>query len=245
MVALLVSLSGALVIGLVAWVPPLVGRDSGVSATPPGLLEVAPDAAGVVTLGKGRAVRLDETGLTITHEGALLLKTVRGGSPLSAVTGRVEGEGSDRREYVDSALSNLVVQRLSITPGTARWSGELVGDDRRVPARLTVRLDGADILIDVAVDGADGVVVHTAQEVGTLGRRPVLPSRNLRRKAWWVPLDAPARSGAFITSLKTDVAIGPSGAHRALDMRLIGHSDVHVWSEDARLIIPSRRLGPS
>lgn len=245
MVALLVSLSGALVVAMVAYVPPLIGRDSGVRATDPGLLRVDPDAVGTVTLGQGRAVRLDESGLVITHEGLLLLRTVRGGSPISAVLGSVDGEGSDRREDVDEAIGNFLVDRLSITPGTARWSGQLVRGDRRMPASLSVRLDGAEILLDVEVEGADGVVVHTAQEVGTLGRRPVLPSRNLRRKAWWVPRGAPSGSGAFVTSLRTDVAIGPGGTDRAVDLRLSGRTDVHVWSDEVRLVLPSRRLRPS
>lgn len=242
MVALLASLCGALLLGLVIWVPPAIGRDSGVAPVQPGLLTVAPKAAGVVTLGSGRAARLDSSGLLVTDGPDLLFQSVRGGSPISAVVGEVEGKGSDRREEIERHLSNFAVERLSITPGTARWSGALTDGERRLPATLSVRYDTRWIRVEVEVVGADGVIVHSAQELGTLGRAPVLPSRNLRKRAWWLGAQAPDDAGAYITIRQTDVAIGPRGTHRAVDLRRPGHTDIHVWSGAARLSVSSRQL---
>lgn len=242
MVALVGSLCAAIVLGLVIWLPPLLGRDSGVAPVQPGLLTVSPEASGVVTLGSGRAARLDAGGLLITNGPDLLFQSVRGGSPVTALRGDVEGEGSDRREEIEVSVSNLVVDRLSITPGAARWTGALVAEGRRLPTTITVRYDSRWIRLEVDVEGADGVIVHSAQEAGTIGRAPVLPSRNLRKKAWWVPRQAPDDTGAYITWRQTDVAVGPRGSHRGVDLRRQGHTDIHVWSPKARLSISSERL---
>lgn len=244
MVALLVSLAGALVLGLITYVPPLLGRDSGVAPTAPGLLQVAPDAVGVVTLGDGRAVRLDEGGMTLTHEADVLFQSVRGGSPVTALVGEVDGEGSERSESVDAALSNLEVTRLSISPGVARWTGELTEGERSMPVEIEVRYEEEVIALDVEVEGADGVIVHSIQDYRSIGRRPALPSTDLQRKAWWVAEDTSADTGAYISYRQTEVAVGPGDADRAVDLRLQGRTDIHVWDPAAQISVSSRRLVP-
>ncbi|MEN3122809.1 hypothetical protein [Janibacter sp. LM] len=241
MVALLLSLSGALLLALSIWVPPALGRDSGVRPVQPGLLVVAPEASGVVTLGEGRAVQLDGSGLRLTNRGSLLFRTVRGGSPVSALQGEVEGGGTERHEEISHALSNLEIDRLSIQPGEATWSGRLTGDDRELPATVTVRYVGSYLTLEVTAKGADAVVVHSAQELGTVGRQPGLPEQPLRKRAWWVG-DGPAPvRDAYRTELGTLVGIGPEGSHRGVDLRRMGHTDLHAWSPSATLSVTSYR----
>lgn len=245
MVALLVSLCGALVIGVRTYGPGLVGRDSGVQLTPPGLLQIAPDASGLITLGDGRAVSLDTGGLTISDDGDTLFRTVRGGSPVTAVRGDVSGEGSDRREDLDRAVSNLQIERLvTTTPGEVRWTGVLVDGDERLPTIITVRYEDDVIALDVHVEGAAGVVVHSAQESVSNGLDPWLPERDLKRRAWWVHDDAPADDGVYRHGLSTDVTVGPAQVDRAVDLREVGHTDIHVWAPTAELTVTSERQGP-
>ena len=59
MLALVVSLSGALVLGLTSWVPRVMARDIGIVDVEPGLLEVAQGARGVQSLGAGLSVSGD------------------------------------------------------------------------------------------------------------------------------------------------------------------------------------------
>lgn len=241
MVALLLSLCGALVLAAIIWVPPALGRDSGLRPVQPGLLVVAPEASGVVTLGQGRAAQLDDAGLRITNGGNVLFRTVRGGSPFSALRGEVDGRGNDRSEEITQDLSNLEIQRLSIKPGEVTWSGELVGGDARMPASVTVRLEGPRISLEARAEGADALVVHSAQESGTLGRAPGLPSRPLRKRAWWVGDGSVPVTDAYVTQLRTLIGIGPRGAHRGIDLRRMGHTDLHVWSSTAVVTMTSYR----
>lgn len=239
MVALLLSLSGALVLAAITWVPPALGRDSGLRPVQPGLLVVAPEARGVVTLGSGRAAQLDETGLRLTNGGGVLFKTVRGGSPLSALLGSVDGSASGRTESISSSLSNLEIDRLAIEPGEVTWSGRLTGDDRSLPATIGVRLEGARLTLTASVDGADAVVVHSAQELGTTGRAPGLPERLLRKRAWWVG-DGPAPvTDAYSTRLGVRMGLGPEGSDRGVDLRRMGHTDLHTWSSSAIVTMTS------
>ncbi|WP_157075611.1 hypothetical protein [Janibacter anophelis] len=241
MVSLLLSLSGALLLAAIIWVPPALGRDSGVRPIQPGLLVVAPEASGVVTLGSGRAAQLDGTGLRITNGGGLLFRTVRGGSPLSALFGEVEGSGSERSEEVSAAASNLEIDRLAIEPGEVTWSGRLTGDGQSVPASIVVRLEGARLVVTATAKGADAVVVHSHQELATRGRQPGLPDRLLRKRAWWVG-DGPAPVvDAYSTELGVTVGLGPRGRHRGVDLRRMGHTDLHAWAPSATLTMTSYR----
>lgn len=241
MVSLLLSLCGALVLAAIIWVPPALGRDSGIRPVQPGLLVVAPEATGVVTLGRGRAVQLDDTGLRITNDGGLLFRTVRGGSPLSALQGDVEGQGQDRSEQISATLSNLRIDRLSIDPGEVTWSGRLTGDDAEMPASITVRLDGVHIVVTARAKGADAVVVHSAQELGTVGREPAMPDSLLRKHARWVSEEPSSVIDAYSTGLGTTIGIGPVAAHRGVDLRRAGHTDLHAWSPSAMLTMSSYR----
>ncbi|MDN5716582.1 MAG: hypothetical protein L0G89_05030 [Janibacter sp.] len=241
MVSLLLSLAGALLLAGIIWVPPALGRDSGVRPIQPGLLVVAPEASGVVTLGAGRAAQLDGTGLRITNGGSLLFRTVRGGSPVSALVGEVDGSGTERSEQISQSLSNLEIERLAIESGEVTWSGHLTGDDRTMPASITVRLEGARLMVTVRAKGADAVVVHSAQELGTRGRAPGLPDRLLRKRAWWVG-DGPAPvADAYSTGLGVTMGLGPEGSHRGIDLRRMGHTDLHTWSSSATLTMTSYR----
>lgn len=238
--SLLLSLCGALVLAAIIWVPPALGRDSGVRPIQPGLLVVDPDARGVVTLGEGRAAQLDETGLRITNDGNLLFRTVRGGSPLSALQGSVDGRGNERSEDIERTLSNLEIDHLSIRPGSATWSGTIRDGEEELPASLAVRFEGSRITIEATAKGADAVVVHSHQELGTIGRSG-LPQRLLRKRAWWVA-DGPAPvTDAYETELGTSVGIGPRGRHRGVDLRRMGHTDLHAWSASATLSVTSYR----
>ena len=241
MVSLLLSLCGALVLAAITWLPPALGRDSGLRAVQPGLLVVTPEASGVVTLGRGRAAQLDASGLRITNGESLLFRTVRGGSPLSALIGQVGGRGDDRVEQPTDALSNLDVTKVSITPGEVVWSGHLTGGERQLPASITVRLDGGSVLVTGTAKGADALVVHSAQELGTVGLAPRLPERLLRKQAWWVAPRPDEVDATYGTGLGSTVAIGPPHAHAGVDLRRMGHTDVHVWSSSATLSVTSYR----
>ncbi len=241
MVALVVSLCGALALAAVTWVPPALGRDSGLRPVQPGLLVVAPEAAGVVTLGRGRAVQLDDSGLRVTHRGDRLLRTVRMGSPVSALLGRVEGRGEQRREEVTHTLADLEIDRLAIRPGEATWSGRLTGDDRELPITLTVRLEGLHVTLTAEATGADALVVHSHQELATRGLGSGLPERLLRQRAWWVGSGPGPVTEAYSTSLGTLVGVGPRGSARGVDLRRMGHTDLHVWSSSATVTVTSYR----
>ena len=241
MVSLLLSLSAALVLAAVIWVPPALGRDSGLRPVQPGLLVVAPEASGVVTLGQGRAAQLDGTGLRVTNGGRVLFRTVRGGSPVSALTGHVEGTGKERTEAIDATWSNLRVDRLSIRAGEVTWSGELTDDEGRLPVTMTVRLQASRISLTVEAKGADAVVVHSAQELGTVGRGPGLPDRLLRKRAWWVGESTVSVADAYATDLGTVIGLGPGSAHRGVDLRRTGHTDLHTWSPSATVTMTSYR----
>ena len=241
MVSLVVSLCGALLLAVVIWVPPALGRDSGLRPIQPGLLVVAPEAGGVVTLGKGRAVQLDDTGLRVTSRGNTLFRTVRGGSPVSALLGDVEGRGEGRSEQITRTLSDLEVDRLSIRDGEVTWSGRLTDDDRSLPVALTVRLEGVRITLTATAKGADAVVVHSHQELATRGRQPGLPERLLRKRAWWVDPGASPVADAYSTQLGTTIGVGPRGTARGVDLRRMGHTDLHVWSPSATVAMTSYR----
>ena len=241
MVSLLLSLTGALVLAAIIWVPPALGRDSGIRPVQPGLLVVAPEARGVVTLGDGRAVQLDETGLRVTNGSTLLFRTVRGGSPMSALLGEVEGSGGDRVEQISAVMSNLDIDRLSIKPGEVTWSGRLTSSEGSLPATIVVRLEGARLVVTAEAKGADAVVVHSAQELGTRGRAPGLPDRLLRKRAWWVGGGAPPVTDAYTTELGVIVGVGPQGSHRGVDLRRMGHTDLHAWSPRETVTMTSYR----
>jgi hypothetical protein len=92
----------------------------------------------------------------------------------------------------------------------------------------------------VSVPRASALVVHLDHEPATTGIPPALPFRNLRRHAYWLAPDTGRADPAFTTVLGTDVAVGPAGVARAVDLRAAGRNDVHVWSESVVLSVTAR-----
>lgn len=244
MLALVASLAGAALIAAISWVPPLIGKDSGVRAVTPGLLTVADGAAGVITLGDGRAVSLSSSGLQITDGTDILYRTVRSGSPVSALKGSVEGAGEDDpgdpRERVDEVLSNLTVDRVGVSPGVARYTGSVAAGGRSLPVVITVTYDGAWVRLYVDAQGADAVVLHGAEELGARGYPPALPDRRLSGRAWWVEPGIGRDTEVLTTDRRTDQALGPKGTVRAVDLRRRGHTDLHAWGPVLDLSVSSR-----
>lgn len=242
MLSLLASLTGAALIGVLTWVPPLIGRDSGVEPITPGLLTVEDGVGGVVTLGEGRAVSLGPSGMQITNGTDILYRTVRSGSPVSALRGEVDVDG--RREDVTRTFSDLTFTSVSITPGSARYLGVLEDGADRVRVELTVTFDGRWVRVDVQAPGADALVLHGAEELGATGYEPVLPDRFLGGRAWWIPEGIGRATPALTTDRRTDQAIGPKGVLRAVDLRRRGHTDIHVWGSRLDVSVSSRARPP-
>ncbi len=240
MVALVVSLLGALALGLTGWVPSLLGRDSGVQDVRPGLLTVEPDVKGVATVGSGRAASLYSSGLRLLDGDAILLQTVISGSLVSVVTGSVTGSGARRIEHVETVAPNLAVDDLALEPPAAVYSGAIGPEAPTRPVRVTVRYEGDVVRLVVTAPGADAIVVHLLDEPLTVGQEPQLPAVNLQRKAWWLRSGASGSDPAFSTFLRTSVAVGPAGVDRAVDLRQRGRTDIHVWSDHAVLTVTSR-----
>lgn len=242
MLALVASLAGAALIGAITWVPPLLGKDSGVRPITPGLLTVTEGAEGVITLGDGRAVSLSSAGLQITDGTDILYRTVRSGSPVSALKGGVDvGDGDrDPREQVDEVLSDLTVDRVGVSPGVARYTGSVSSGERSLPVVVTVTYDAPWVRVYVDVQGADAVVLHGAEELGALGYPPVLPERRLAGRAWWIDPGVDRDTRILTTDRRTDQTLGPRGVLRAVDLRRRGHTDLHSWGPVLDLNVSSR-----
>lgn len=240
MLALVLSLAALAALGLSSWVPAWLGRDSGMADVPPGLLEVAPQARGVAVLGGGVTASLYASGLRISHEDRILTETVLTGSLVSAVRGAVAVEDGQPRERVDRTFDHLRITDLRVLPGRATYTG-LVGDgEETLPVEIRLELAGPVVRLGVGVPRARGLVVHLDRKPATTGLPPVLPHRNLRRQAFWLPPDTGRSDPAFTTVLGTDTAIGPAGVPRGVDLRFEGRLDVHVWSDSAVLTISAR-----
>jgi hypothetical protein len=244
MVALVLSLSALGLLGLSSWVPVWLGRDSGMADVPPGMLVVEPQARGIATLGGGVTAALYESGLRISHDDDILSETVIRGSVVSAVFGSVSGEGRETREQVARTLDHVRITELRFLPGRATYLGDVSDGEQRLPLEVRIELAGPVVRVGVSVPGASALVVHLDHEPATTGLPPVLPLRNLRRETWWLPDDTGRSDPAFTTVLGTDVAIGPAGVVRGVDLRSDGRADVHVWS-DAAVLTVSARPDPS
>lgn len=230
MVALVVSASAALLLGLLGWVPPLLGRDVGIRDVSPGLFVSAPEIRGHVTLGEGLTVSVYESGIRIANQEDVMLDTVRSGSPFSAVAGYVEHSGRRREERISARYDNVRLETLELGKASATYRGVVFGPRGHYPLRVVVDRRGPVVRMFVTAEGADGVVLHLDDQYETEGYVPVLPEQQLRRKAWWFSRRAEANQPAFRTELGTSLAAGPYRASRAVDLRPSGRVDVHVWA---------------
>lgn len=236
----MLSLAALAALGLSSWVPSWFGHDSGMADVEPGMLHVDPQARGIATLGGGVTASLYESGLRLSHDDDILTETVLRGSFVSAVLGSVEGAGNGTSEHIDHEYDHLRITDLRFLPGRATYSGEVSDGSTSLPVEVRIELAGPVVRIGVSVPQASGVVVHLAHKPATTGLPPVLPFRNLRRNAFWLPADTGRSDPAFTTVLGTDVAIGPAGVARGVDQRSSGRLDLHVWSDSAVVTVSSR-----
>ena len=240
MVALLVSVTAAAALGLAGWLPVVLRTDLGVVEVAPGLLTVDPTARGIATLGRGYTVAAYQSGFRVSASSGTLVDTITRGSPVSAVIGEV-GERDDHPvERVEASLDHVQIDEVRIEPGRAAYLGEvygeLDGETRTMPLRLTFLLTTAGVHVTAHIQGADAVVVHLDALPATTGLPPALPDRNLRKKGWWVvPLSGEQR--AFTSARRAVIGIGPATGTRGLDLRPDGRLDVHVWSNRATLTL--------
>ncbi len=240
MVALVVSVSAAAALGLSGWLPVVLRTDIGIADVAPGLLIVDESARGIATLGRGYTVAAYQSGFRVSASSGTLVDTITRGSPVSAVIGEL-GERDDHPvEDVEATLDHVRIDEVRIEPGRAAYLGEVYGevdgDARTMPLRLTFLLTTAGVHVTAHVQGADAVVVHLDTMPATTGLPPALPDRNLRLKGWWVvPMAGEQR--ALTSARRAVVGIGPSVRPRGVDLRPDGRLDVHAWSNRATLTL--------
>lgn len=240
MVALVVSVAAAGALGLSGWLPVVLRTDIGIVEVDPGLLTVDESARGIATLGRGYTVAAYQSGFRVSASSGTLVDTITRGSPVSAVLGELGERDEHPVEDVDASLDHVRIDEVRIEPGRAAYLGEVYGDvdgePRTMPLRLTFLLTTAGVHVTAHVQGADAVVVHLDTLPATTGLPPVLPDRNLRTKGWWVvPMGGEQR--AFTSARRAVVGIGPAVRPRGLDLRPDGRLDVHVWSNRATLTL--------
>ncbi len=232
MLALVVSLTGALVLGLTSWVPSLLARDIGITDVEPGLLEVSQNAFGVQSLGAGLTVTLYDRGFRLSRGSTVLADTVTKGAPVTALTGAVERTGERRRERVTSALTAVSIAAVNRDDDTVVYSGVVHDETRSLPLSITFEPTDGRIRMDVSVPGASAIAINLDWRPATTGIAPALPARNLKERAYWVDPTV-VEQPAFTWVLGTDVSIGPVGVPRAVDLRQDGRIAIHVWSSRA------------
>ncbi|GAA4411101.1 hypothetical protein GCM10023168_31540 [Fodinibacter luteus] len=232
MVALVVSLAAALVLGLTSWVPKVLARDIGVADVEPGLLEVAQGARGVQSLGAGLSVALYDSGFRLSRGSTVLADTVTRGAPVTAVRGSL-GEVDDHpREEVSAELMHVRVDGVRRVDDTVEYTGVVHDGETTLPLRIGFEPTDGRIRMEAAVPGADALAIHLDWRPATTGIAPALPERNLRERAYWVDPSV-VEQPAFTWVLGTDVSIGPVQVPRAVDLRQDGRIAVHVWSPRA------------
>jgi hypothetical protein len=243
MVALVVSLTAAVMLGVTSWVPDVLARDIGLSDVEPGLLEVAEGARGVQPLGAGLSVSLYDSGFRLARSSEVLADTVTRGAPVTALLGEVDDERDQPRERIAEALTNVRLDAVTRVGDTVVYAGVVYAERRTLPLRIEMRAVGGRIQLDANVPGADAVLVHLDWRPATTGIEPALPERNLKERAYWVEptvVDQPA----FTWILGTDVSIGPVQVPRAVDLRQDGRIAVHAWSPRAVLTVTDTPRGP-
>jgi hypothetical protein len=232
MVALVVSLTAAMALGLTSWVPRVLARDIGVADVEPGLLQVAQGARGVQSLGAGLSVALYDSGFRLARGSTVLADTVTRGAPVTAVTGTLEEVNGHPREDVTAELMHVRIDAVRRDGDTVLYSGVVHDDEASLPLRIEFEPTEGRIRMDAAVPGADAVAIHLDWRPATTGIAPALPERNLRERAYWVDPTV-VEQPAFTWVLGTDVSIGPVQVPRAVDLRQDGRIAVHVWAPRA------------
>lgn len=240
MVALVVSVTAALALGVSTWLPGVLRTDSGLVAVDPGLFTVDPGARGVATLGRGYTVGAHLSGFRISASSGTLVDTITRGSPVSAVVGDLGERDGHPIENVRATLDHVHIGEALIEPGRAAYTGEVYGDidgsRRTMPLRLVFLLTTAGVHVTADIDGADAVILHLDSMAGTTGLPPSLPDRNLRKAGWWIAPRA-GEQQAITTARQTVAGVGPAIHTRGLDLRPDGRLDVHVWSNRATLTL--------
>jgi hypothetical protein len=232
MVALVLSLTAALGLGLTSWVPTLLERDIGVADVEPGLLQVAQGARGVQSLGAGLSVTLYDSGFRLVRGSTVLADTVTRGAPVTAVSGRLTEVDGHPREEITSDLPHVRIDAVRRVKAVVVYSGVVHDETRSLPLRIEFEPIDGRIRMDAAVPGADAVAIHLDWRPATRGIAPALPDRNLRERASWVDPTV-VEQPAFTWVLGTDVSIGPVQVPRAVDLRQDGRIAVHVWAPRA------------
>jgi len=237
MVAFALAMLAVLVLAGITWIPPLIGKDSGVNVTRPGLLTVDDAVTGTVDFPDGASVTLYASGLRLADAGGVLVDTVTRGAPVTAFTGDVTGTGGKRRENLTTAVGNVHLTKRLVTDDLVRYTGIVYDDDRRLERPLTIDIAEAygRFRFIVVVKGADAVVIHLRHDAQTIGYAPTVPDTNLKNRAYWLRNLWPASTPVFTTVRGTSVAMGPADVNRALDLRETGRTDVHIWSGRAEL----------
>lgn len=232
MLALVLSLSGALVLGLTSWVPRVMARGIGIVDVEPGLLEVAQGARGVQSLGAGLSVSLFTSGFRLARGSEVLADTVTRGAPVSAMFGSVSEGGEHPRETVTGLLSTVRIDAVRRVGDVVEYIGVVRDSSTSRPLRIKFEPTDGSIRMDVLVPAVDALAIHLDWRPATTGIAPALPERNLRERAYWVDPTVIAQP-AFTWVLGTDVTIGPVQVPRAVDLRQDGRIAVHVWAPRA------------
>ena len=243
MVALVVSLTAALGLGMTSWVPKVLERDIGVADVAPGLLEVAQGARGVQSLGAGLSVALYDSGFRLARGSTVLADTVTRGAPVTAVRGGISEVDGHPRENVTGTLMHVRIDAVTRVKDIVRYSGVVHDDTTSLPLRIDLQATDGRIRMDAAVPGADAVAIHLDWRPATTGIAPALPERNLRERAYWVDPTV-VEQPAFTWVLGTDVSIGPVQVPRAVDLRQDGRIAVHVWSPRAVVTVTDTPRDP-
>lgn len=243
MVALVVSLTAALALGLTTWVPRVLARDIGITDVEPGLLQVAQNAFGVQSLGAGLTVTLYDRGFRLSRGSTVLADTVTKGAPVTAMRGWVDQSGEHPRELVSSALTAVTIAAVTRDDEKVTYSGVVYNESDSLPLRITFEPTDGRIRMDVAVQGASAVAVNLDWRPATTGIEPALPARNLKEKAYWVD-PAVVEQPAFTWVLGTDVSIAPIQVPRAVDLRQDGRIAIHVWSPRAVVTVTDTPRDP-
>lgn len=242
MIAFALAMIGVLALAVQTFLPPLIGKDSGVHVTNPGLLTVADSATGIATLAGGHSVSLYASGFRITDPAGDLALTVVSGSPLSIVLGTVTGTGGRRIEHTDTIVSNVRIEAVATTANRARYTGKVYDADQAWPLTIDVTSEGTNVSLAAHVPGVSALVWHLTSDYEVTGYTPGLDGRNLRRRAWW--LGRLGETTTFTSQRGADILVRPSDVVRALDLRETGRIDVHVWSDQSSLVLRRRAAPP-